>query len=157
MYSKSRKTREKAVELLEQLTAARSADSTAWIYLAELLEATDIPGSINAYEQANRLFVQKGEISLQLLNNMGALLHSNHRYDDAEKIYTKAKSICEANAGNDASYQEILVVVLYNMARLYEEKGVDFYDKANELYTQLLEIDPQNADGMFSFKELRVF
>ena len=60
---------------LRQVTEQMSDDVEAWIELAQILEGSDLQGSLSAYHKATKLLedVIQMEIPPEILNNIAAL------------------------------------------------------------------------------------
>lgn len=78
--STSQSKRDIAKNHLRKVTEHYPDDVEAWIELAQILEQSDLQGSLNAYGTATRILNEKvqAEIPPEILNNVGAL---HYRYE----------------------------------------------------------------------------
>jgi tetratricopeptide (TPR) repeat protein len=149
LYAQDPEKEEKAVDLFRQVCQTDN-DTDTWTEYARLLETRDLTAAVEAYQTLNKQMVEKGDFSLSMLNNLAAVLHSATDYDGAEKTYLKALEICNVQMKaeeDESSLNEIRATVMYNLARLYEERYPDDLDKAMKLYRDILELFPQYIDG----------
>lgn len=151
LYSKeNEKYHKKSVSLYEQICNHSKDDWKSWLKLGRLLEKTDIPKAIRAYESAVNISTTK-DFKFQLYNTIAALYHEIEDYDKAEDYYETAlemfKELTDTKSENVHKYDQIFLTLLYNLARLYEVKYPDT-EKAQSLYEKILHKDPSYVDAI---------
>jgi RNA polymerase-associated protein CTR9 len=80
----------------------------------------------------------------RLLNNVGALLHGEGQYEDAQRSYEEAMGI--ASALDPDVGESLQVTILYNLGRASEDSGD--LAAAADLYAKLIGRHPEYVDGM---------
>ncbi len=135
--------RGKSSELFRHVLKQKPKDIECWIELAQQLETVDAAQAVDAYQQASKLLIDYGEVSLPLLNNLAALLHYTGDLEGAEKSYERARELCASNVA--VISEDISLAISYNLARLHEERGQ--LDRAVEAYQEILQKHPQCTDG----------
>lgn len=142
LYAKKKSHEEKAVALFRQCLDSEddNQDVEMMVELAQLLETRNVDESIQLYKKANTILINKGEVSLQLLNNMAALLQSVGDLDNALRTFRKALSLAE-------SKQNLAwVTIKYNLARLLEK--LEQIPEAEVMYRDILDKHPTYVDGL---------
>lgn len=153
LYSMIPEHHEKAIEMLKTVLSGNGEDLDSWIRYAQLQESRDITEAINAYEQANRILVDRGEISLQLMNNLAALFHAQGDLENAERAYEKAIEIFDATNMAESAQGNVLTTIHYNLSRLYERKeGTS--EKAESTYRQIVERHPGYTDAFLRLGDM---
>ena len=106
MPSDNEEKREIAKRHLKKVTEQFPDDVEAWIELAQILEQTDLHGSLKAYETAMNIWKDKVSAAIppQILNNVGSLHYRlgnpkdarNHFEDGLKRAKEAAESTAEA-------------------------------------------------------------
>ncbi|XP_066988648.1 RNA polymerase-associated protein CTR9 homolog isoform X1 [Macrobrachium rosenbergii] len=146
--STSQSKRDLAKQHLKKVTEQMSDDVEAWIELAQILEGSDLQGSLAAYHKATKLLedVIQMEIPPEILNNIAALHFRLGNYEEAQKHFKMAWDRCEAEKQQEQPqyYSSISVTIKYNTGRLYEMFCQ--FDKAEKLYKEILQDHPNYVD-----------
>jgi len=145
--SSSESKREIARGHLKKVTEQFPDDIEAWIELAQILEGTDLQGSLSAYNRAISILHETvlTEIPPELLNNVGSLQFRLGQLDAAHKNYELALERCKRESEHDPQYyNSISISVTYNLARLYEVRWLN--DRAEKLYKDILKEHPNYVD-----------
>ncbi|XP_069936971.1 RNA polymerase-associated protein CTR9 homolog [Cherax quadricarinatus] len=145
--STSQSKRDLAKQHLKKVTEQYSEDVEAWIELAQILEGSDLQGSLSAYHKATKLLqdLVQMDIPPEILNNIAALHFRLGNYEEAHKHFKGAWDRCEAEKEQDPQYySSISVTIKYNSARLHEMFCQ--YDKAEKLYKEILQDHPNYVD-----------
>jgi RNA polymerase-associated protein CTR9 len=132
---------------LRKVTEQFPDDVEAWIELAGVLEQSDIPASLQAYQTAVKILQStvKADIPPEIHNNIASCLFRLERYPESKKHYELALQRARQERKQDESYYgAISVTTTYNMARLHEE--MHEYDKAEILYKNILREHPAYVD-----------
>ncbi|KAJ8982269.1 hypothetical protein NQ317_007241 [Molorchus minor] len=110
-------------------------DIEAWIELAQILEQSDLQGSLNAYGTAIQILKKdvQAEIPTEILNNVGE--------ENLEEALGRAKTEAEHDP---QYYNSISVTITYNLARLNE--ALCLFDKSEKLYKDILKEHPNYVD-----------
>ncbi|MPC11630.1 RNA polymerase-associated protein CTR9 [Portunus trituberculatus] len=141
--STSQSKRDLAKQHLKKVTEQYSEDVEAWIELAQILEGSDLQGSLSAYHKATKLLqdLVQMDIPPEILNNIAALHFRLGNYEEAHKYFQEAWDRCESEKEQDLQYYSaISVTIKYNTARLHEMFCQ--YDKAEKLYKEILQDHP---------------
>ena len=148
--SDNEEKREIAKSHLKKVTEQFPDDVEAWIELAQILEQTDLPSSLKAYETAMSIWKDKVKASIppQILNNVGSLHYrlgnlkeSLNHFEDGLK---RAKEEAETAEEDANFYNEISVTIRYNLARVLE--ALCQHDKAEKYYKDILLECPNYID-----------
>lgn len=162
--SSSQSKRDIAKNHLKKVTEQFPDDIEAWIELAQILEQSDLQGSLNAYGTAIKILKKdvQSEIPTEILNNVGSLHYRlvcscvvfcvciNRFYrlgnlEEAKKNLEEALVRARAECENDPRYySSISVTVNYNLARLNE--ALCLFDKSEKLYKDILKEHPNYVD-----------
>ncbi|XP_071551015.1 RNA polymerase-associated protein CTR9 homolog [Panulirus ornatus] len=145
--STSQSKRDLAKQHLKKVTEQYSEDVEAWIELAQILEGSDLQGSLSAYHKATKLLqdLVQMDIPPEILNNIAALHFRLSNFEEAQKYFQEAWDRCEAEKEQDPQYySSISVTIKYNTARL-QEMFCQF-DKAEKLYKEILQDHPNYVD-----------
>ena len=148
--SDNEEKRDIAKSHLKKVTEQFPDDVEAWIELAQILEQTDLHGSLKAYETAMSIWKDKVNASIppQILTNVGSLHYRlgnlkearNHFEDGLQRAREEAESTEE-----DANYyNEISITIRYNLARVLE--ALCQHDKAEKFYKDILLECPNYID-----------
>ncbi|KAK9747222.1 Tetratricopeptide repeat [Popillia japonica] len=136
--STSQSKRDIAKSHLKKVTEQFPDDIEAWIELAQILEQSDLQGSLNAYGTAIKILKKdvQAEIPTEILNNVGALHYRLNNLEDAKKYLEEALIRAKVEAEHDPQYyNSISVTTTYNLARLNE--ALCLFDKSEKLYINL--------------------
>lgn len=145
--STSQSKRDLAKQHLKKVTEQYSEDVEAWIELAQILEGSDLQGSLSAYHKATKLLqdLVQMDIPPEILNNIAALHFRLGNYEEAQKYFKEAWERCDAEKDQDPQYySSISVTIKYNTARLHEMFCQ--FDKAEKLYKEILQDHPNYVD-----------
>lgn len=154
--SSSQSKRDIAKTHLKKVTEQFPDDVEAWIELAQILEQSDLQGSLAAYSTAMKILKEKvqAEIPPEILNNVGALYYRLGNLDESRKYFEqsieRAKADAEQEPQADNTDQEpqtenaICVTTNYNLGRIYE--GLFMCDKAEKNYKETLKEHPNYVD-----------
>jgi len=147
--STSQSKRDIAKTHLKKVTEQFPDDVEAWIELAQILEQTDLHGSLNAYSTAIKILKEKVEADVppEILNNVGALHYRLGNMKDAREHFEESleRSKQEAEADVDPQYYNaISVTTNYNLGRIYE--GLFMCDRAEKNYKDTLKEHPNYVD-----------
>lgn len=128
---------------LSRSAAAIMDDLEMHVEIARLWQDENIDRTARALREALRISEASGQVEPRLLNNLGALQHMENDIETARTMYevalTKAASI-----GGDSG-ETMSTSILYNLARVYEDRG-DLVI-AKEAYDKLLARHPEYVDG----------
>lgn len=145
--STSQSKRDIAKNHLKKVTEQFPDDIEAWIELAQILEQSDLQGSLNAYGKAIKILKKdvQAEIPTEILNNVGALHYRLGNLEEAKKNLEEALIRAKAEAEHDPQYyNSISVTTTYNLARLNE--ALCLFDKSEKLYKDILKEHPNYVD-----------
>ncbi|XP_018570390.1 RNA polymerase-associated protein CTR9 homolog isoform X2 [Anoplophora glabripennis] len=145
--STSQSKRDIAKNHLKKVTEQFPDDIEAWIELAQILEQSDLQGSLNAYGTAIQILKKdvQAEIPTEILNNVGALHYRLSNLDEANKNLEEALVRAKVEAEHDPQYyNSISVTITYNLARLNE--ALCLFDKSEKLYKDILKEHPNYVD-----------
>ncbi|XP_018323793.1 RNA polymerase-associated protein CTR9 homolog [Agrilus planipennis] len=145
--SSSQSKRDIAKNHLKKVTEQFPDDIEAWIELAQILEQSDLQGSLNAYGTAIKILKKdvQAEIPTEILNNVGALHYRLNNLEESKKYLEEALVRTKSEAEHDPQYyNSIAVTITYNLARLFEALCV--FDKAEKLYKDILKEHPNYVD-----------
>lgn len=129
----------------------------AWIELAGVLEQSDIPASLQAYQTAVRILQNKVKVDIppEIHNNIASCLFRLERYRESKQHYGLALQRARQERKQDeAYYGAISVTTTYNMARLHE--ALHEHDKAEGLYKNILREHPSYVDCIHIHKPMPV-
>ena len=128
-------------------------DVEAWIELAQILEQSDLHGSLKAYETAMNIWKDKVKETIppQIVNNVGSLHYrlgnlqqAKERFEEAlERTKEEAES-AEAGGEDAKYYNEIGITVRYNLGRVQE--ALCQHDASEKLYKDILIECPSYID-----------
>ena len=143
--SKDADKREMAKQNLKKVTEQFPDDFEAWVELAQILEANDISGALNAYGTASKILKEissmekvQQEIHPEILNNVASLHYRLGNYSDCKRYYEAAinSSSADNHRDEDKAYlNAIQVTIKFNIARLHE--AMSEYDIAEALYKEI--------------------
>eukprot|EP00158_Paraphelidium_tribonemae_P008598 Partr_v1_DN28623_c1_g1_i2_m50530 putative Ctr9, Paf1 RNA polymerase II complex component, homolog (S. cerevisiae) len=141
ILSKDVKNRDRAVELFAKNAKLKNPDVDALVKYSELIEKTNPQEAIALYQRASALYTKMNQVSLHLLNNIGALYCTVGDRENAQKAFAAAHQLCtnfvQTSSGSvKRHHEDILTTVNYNLARLSELSGD--LDKAIEIYDEIL-------------------
>ncbi|XP_044738203.1 RNA polymerase-associated protein CTR9 homolog isoform X2 [Chrysoperla carnea] len=146
--STSQSKRDIAKNHLRKVTEQYPDDVEAWIELAQILEQSDLQGSLQAYGTATRILKEKvgDEIPPEIFNNVGALHYRLGNLEEAKKNLEESleRSKVEAAEHDPQYYNSIAVTTTYNLSRLYEALCV--FDKSEKLYKDIIKEHPNYVD-----------
>ncbi|KAF7272141.1 hypothetical protein GWI33_015055 [Rhynchophorus ferrugineus] len=145
--SSSQSKRDIAKNHLKKVTEQFPDDIEAWIELAQILEQSDLQGSLNAYGTAINILKKavQADIPTEILNNVAALHYRTNNLEDAKKTLEEALVRAKAEAEHDPQYyNSISVTITYNLARLNE--ALCLFDKSEKLYKDILKEHPNYVD-----------
>ncbi|XP_023019050.2 RNA polymerase-associated protein CTR9 homolog [Leptinotarsa decemlineata] len=145
--STSQSKRDIAKVHLKKVTDQFPDDIEAWIELAQILEQSDLQGSLQAYETAMQLLKKnvQSEIPVEILNNVGALHYRLNNLEEAQKYTEEALRRAKVEAAHDPQYyNSVSVTMTYNLAHLNE--AMFLFDKAEKLYKDILKEHPNYVD-----------
>merc|ERR1719273_737251 len=148
--SDNEEKREIAKSHLKKVTEQFPDDVEAGIELAQILEQTDLHGSLKAYETAMNIWKDKVSAAIppQILNNVGSLHYRLGNPKDARNHFEdglkRAKEEAESTAEDANYYNEISITIRYNLARVLE--ALCQHDKAEKLYKDILLECPNYID-----------
>ncbi|XP_037072194.1 LOW QUALITY PROTEIN: RNA polymerase-associated protein CTR9 homolog [Pollicipes pollicipes] len=145
--STSESKRDIAKGHLKKVTEQFPDDIEAWIELAQILEGTDLQGSLAAYNHAISILKESvlAEVPPELLNNVASLQFRLGNQDSAHKNYEQALERCRRESEHDPQYyNSISISITYNLARLYEVRWLN--DRAEKLYKDILKEHPNYVD-----------
>ncbi|KAI4458501.1 rna polymerase-associated protein ctr9 [Holotrichia oblita] len=145
--STSQSKRDIAKSHLKKVTEQFPDDIEAWIELAQILEQSDLQGSLNAYGTAIKILKKdvQAEIPTEILNNVGALHYRLNNLEEAKKYLEEALIRAKVEAEHDPQYyNSISVTTTYNLARLNE--ALCLFDKSEKLYKDILKEHPNYVD-----------
>ncbi|VVC34791.1 Tetratricopeptide repeat,Tetratricopeptide repeat-containing domain,Sel1-like [Cinara cedri] len=146
--SNNQQKREIAKSHLMKITERFPEDIEAWIELAQILEQSDLCGSLSAYDKALDLIHKSGQCIIPpvLLNNVAALNFRLGNLDESrtklEESLTASKEMILANPTEHESC--ISITITYNLARLLEAQCQ--FQKAKTLYKDILKEHPNYID-----------
>ncbi len=107
--------------------------------MAQILEQTDLPSSLQAYNTAIKILKEKvqAEIPPEILNNVGALHYRLGNMEESKKCFEEALERCKQEAEHDPQYHNaISVTTNYNLGRIYE--SLFMTDRAEKIYKETL-------------------
>ena len=107
--------------------------------MAQILEQTDLPSSLQAYNTAIKILKEKvqAEIPPEILNNVGALHYRLGNMEESKKCFEQALERCKQEAEHDPQYHNaISVTTNYNLGRIYE--SLFMTDRAEKIYKETL-------------------
>ena len=107
--------------------------------MAQILEQTDLPGSLQAYNTAIKILKEKVEADIppEILNNVGALHFRLGNMEESKKCFEQALERCKQEAEQDPQfYNATNVTTNYNLGRIYE--SLFMTDKAEKIYKETL-------------------
>ncbi|KAJ6498745.1 RNA polymerase II-associated protein [Mycena sanguinolenta] len=84
-----------------------------------------------------------GQTDPRLLNNLGALHHLDGKLADARDMYQSALQVTASSSSETA--EAMSTSILYNLARVYEDEGLE--DMAKDAYEKLLLRHPEYVDA----------
>jgi len=151
--SENEEKREIAKSHLKKVTEHEPDDVEAWIELAQILEQTDLPGSLKAYETAISIWNDKVRETIppQIVNNLGSLhyrlgnLHAaKDRFEEALERTKEEAELAEAGSEDAKYYNEIGITVRYNLGRVQE--ALCQHDASEKLYKDILIECPSYID-----------
>jgi RNA polymerase-associated protein CTR9 len=145
--SSSQSKRDIAKNHLKKVTEQFPDDIEAWIELAQILEQSDLQGSLNAYGTAIQILNKdvQADIPTEILNNVGALHYRLNNLEEAKKNLEEALVRAKFEAEHDPQYyNSISVTITYNLARLNE--ALCLFDKSEKLYKDILKEHPNYVD-----------
>ncbi|KAK9885237.1 hypothetical protein WA026_010740, partial [Henosepilachna vigintioctopunctata] len=145
--SSSQSKRDIAKNHLKKVTEQFPDDIEAWIELAQILEQSDLQGSLNAYGTAVQILKKdvQAEIPTEILNNVASLHYRLNNLDEAKRNLEEALARARAEAEHDPQYyNSISVTITYNLARLNE--ALFLFDKSEKLYKDILKEHPNYVD-----------
>ncbi|XP_044259150.1 RNA polymerase-associated protein CTR9 homolog [Tribolium madens] len=145
--SSSQSKRDIAKNHLKKVTEQFPDDIEAWIELAQILEQSDLQGSLNAYGTAIQILNKdvQADIPTEILNNVGALHYRLNNLEEAKKNLEEALTRAKTEAEHDPQYyNSISVTITYNLARLNE--ALCLFDKSEKLYKDILKEHPNYVD-----------
>ncbi|EGO00400.1 hypothetical protein SERLA73DRAFT_122419 [Serpula lacrymans var. lacrymans S7.3] len=111
--------------------------------IAKLWQEENLDRTGKSLREALRISEATGQTDPRLLNNLGALQHLDGDLDQARTMYESA--LTTASALGSELGEGMSTSILYNLARVYEEKGDD--TMASEAYDKLLTRHPEYADA----------
>ncbi|XP_030761980.1 RNA polymerase-associated protein CTR9 homolog [Sitophilus oryzae] len=145
--SSSQSKRDIAKNHLKKVTEQFPDDIEAWIELAQILEQSDLQGSLNAYGTAINILKKdvQAEIPTEILNNVAALHYRTNNLEEAKNTLEEALQRAKVEAEHDPQYyNSISVTITYNLARLNE--ALCLFDKSEKLYKDILKEHPNYVD-----------
>ncbi|KAF7357881.1 Tetratricopeptide repeat protein 1 [Mycena venus] len=111
--------------------------------IARLWQGENLDRVGKSLTEALRISEASGQTDPRLLNNLGALLQLDGKLADAREKY---ESALQVTAGlNSEGAEAMSTSILYNLARVYEEEGLD--DMAKDAYEKLLLRHPEYVDA----------
>ncbi|KAF5374557.1 hypothetical protein D9757_010165 [Collybiopsis confluens] len=118
-----------------------SQDMNMHLEIGRLWQEENIARTTSALQEALQINQTLGKLEPRLLNNLGALHHSEAKLPEAREFYEAALtgSIGAENADT------ISTSILYNLARVYEDQGEE--EKAKDAYEKLLSRHPEYVDA----------
>ena len=168
LYAMDNTKHEQAIHLFRELThhepngtsdAAEAGTGGALedvgllLELGRLLERKSLNESIQVYEKAHAILARQQRPSIEVLNNIASLYFMTGQYEPAERIYDATLQLFrEHNEDPDklkwmGDVESMLITILYNMARVYEERYPD-QDRAEKYYERILEKNPGYLDAL---------
>lgn len=104
--SKNSEKRNVAKQNSKKVTEICPDDIEAWIELAQILEANDIQGALQAYGTATKILKEKvqDDIPPEILNNVASLHFRLGNYDDCARYYAHALRSAENEIVHDKIY-----------------------------------------------------
>ncbi|KAF6205513.1 hypothetical protein GE061_019686 [Apolygus lucorum] len=145
--SSSQSKRDIAKNHLRKVTEQFPDDVEAWIELAQILEQSDLQGSLQAYGTATKILRETvhAEIPPEILNNVACLHYRLENLEEAKKNFEESRARSTAEASHDPQYyNSIAVTTTYNLARLSE--ALCHFDRAEKLYKDILKEHPNYID-----------
>jgi len=112
--------------------------------VARLWQAESLDRMGKALKEALRISETAGKVDPRLLNNIGALHHLEEDFSAARSSYEKA--LASASGLETEGGESISTSILYNLARVYEDKGEEAL--ANDAYDKLISRHPEYIDGV---------
>ena len=143
LYAETGK-RSLALQHLSRATELAPDDVGAWLEMAKLHEARDMPTALKAYETAAGLLKRsERRVPLELWNNIGVLRHQLGKLATAEKAYRHALAAAATEEGKEPT-RAATVTINFNLSRLAEQRGERLL--AAEGYKALLREHPTYLD-----------
>ncbi|KAI6131542.1 hypothetical protein EDD16DRAFT_1852708 [Pisolithus croceorrhizus] len=131
------------VNVSTRAAAATADDLEMHLEVACLWQEEQPERTARALREALRISEASGQIDPRLLNNLGALQHMDSHLDMAQSMYEVA--LTKAAGIGGSSGEAMSTSILYNLARLYEDK--EDLVMAKEAYDKLLARHPEYVDA----------
>ncbi|KAI6121861.1 hypothetical protein F5141DRAFT_1092907 [Pisolithus sp. B1] len=131
------------VNVSTRAAAATADDLEMHLEVARLWQEEQPERTARALREALRISEASGQIDPRLLNNLGALQHMDSHLDMAQSTYEVA--LTKAAGIGGSSGEAMSTSILYNLARLYEDK--EDLVMAKEAYDKLLARHPEYVDA----------
>lgn len=119
-------------------------DLQMYAEIARLWQSDNLEKVLGALRDALKICKHEDPLYPRLLSNVGVLHHLEGNLADAQASYESA--LTSASSHESLGGEGISTTILYNLARLYEEQGLE--EKAKEAYSKLISRHPEYADGM---------
>ncbi|XP_001951487.2 RNA polymerase-associated protein CTR9 homolog isoform X1 [Acyrthosiphon pisum] len=145
--SKNQQKRDIAKSHLKKVTEHFPDDVEAWIELAQILEQSDLQGSLSAYGKVIVLMRNQvnNYIPPEILNNVAALNFRLQNMDEARSKLEESLSLSKKMVEADPQYyNSIAVTTTFNLARIFEAQCQ--FQKAETFYKDILKEHPNYID-----------
>jgi len=139
--------RERAKQLLKQVTDQHPDDVEAWIEYAQILEQYDLQGALSAYEEVIKILKDQlgADVPPEILNNVAALQFRLGNLPSAEAGFEQALERSKSEQEHDEKYYNaISLTTYYNLGRLKEASYLT--TEAEQIYKAIIKEYPSYID-----------
>ncbi|KAI0065995.1 TPR-like protein [Artomyces pyxidatus] len=118
-------------------------DIEMYFEVAQLWQHESLDRTTKVFQEALRIGEENDDVDPRLLNNLGAIAHLEQHFEEARTMYESA--LTKASALGTSTAETMSTSILYNLARAYEDLGVE--TMATDAYEKLLTRHPEYVDA----------